>query len=96
MTWYLLGLALKSSQTSQNALEDAIEGALRVARRDGHLMYPQMASEDELVVEILAWSRELGLQIDLDAAEEDENEEAVLDLEEALKEAQRLDEEEIN
>ena len=96
MTWYLLGLALKSSQTSQNALEDAIEGALRVARRDGHLLYPQMASEDELVVEILAWSRELGLQIDLDAAEEDENEEAVLDLEEALKEAQRLDEEEIN
>ena len=94
MSWYLLGLALKSSQTTQTILEDAIEGALRVARRDRHLLYPQMTSEDELVNEILTWSRELGMQIDLDAVEEDENEEAMMDLEEALKEAERLDEEE--
>lgn len=93
MTWYLLGFALKSSQSPQSNLEDAIEGALRVARRDGHLLYPQMTSEDELVLEILTWSRELDLQIDLDAVEEDESEEAVMDLEEALKEAERLDEE---
>lgn len=95
MTWYLLGFALKSQATaSQSApLEDAIEGALRVARRDGHLAYPQMTSDDELVNEILAWARELEMQVDLDAVEEDETEEAVMDLEEALKEAERLDEE---
>ena len=76
MTWYLLGFALKSQATaSQSApLEDAIEGALRVARRDGHLAYPQMTSDDELVNEILAWARELEMQVDLDAVEEDETE----------------------
>ena len=97
MTWYLLGFALKSQNSALSPpLEDAIEGALRVARRDGHLSYPEMISEDELVQEILTWSRELGMQIDLDAMEEDETEDAVLDLEEALKEAERLDEEDTN
>lgn len=99
MTWYLLGFALKSSSSSQGGeanLEDAIEGALRVARRDGHLLYPQMTSTDELVLEILSWYKELGMQVDLDSVEEDENEEAAIDLEEALKEAERLDDEEAN
>lgn len=94
MTWYLLCLSLKSqtNSTTTAPLEDAIEGALRISRRDGHLIYPQMISEDELVLEIISWAKGLGMEIDLDSIEEDETEEAVMDLEEALKEAERLDE----
>jgi tetratricopeptide (TPR) repeat protein len=95
MTWYLLGLALKTSQNIQ-ALEDAIEGSLRVARRDGHICYPEMQTDDELVQEILVWSRDLGMQIDLDAVEEEEAEEAVMEIEEALEEAEKLDQAESN
>lgn len=90
MTWYLLGFSLKSSQNT-SALEDSIEGALRVARRDGNLRYPEMQTEDELVQEILNWSRELGMEIDLDAMEEEEADGAVMDIEEALEEAEKLD-----
>ena len=95
MTWYLLGFALKASQ-NVSALEDAIEGALRVARRDGHLRYPEMQSEDELVQEILGWSKELGMQIDLDAMEEEEADGTVMEIEEALEEAEKLDQAEDN
>lgn len=91
MTWYLVCFALKTSQTQLPALEDAIEGALRVSRRDGHLKYPEMQTEDELVLEIMGWAQELKMEIDLDAAEEEEADGAVMDLEEALNEAERLD-----
>lgn len=95
MTWYLLGFALKTSQ-NVSALEDAIEGSLRVARRDGHLRYPEMQTDDELVQEILGWSKELVMEIDLDAVEEEEAEGAVMEIEEALEEAEKLDEAEGN
>lgn len=85
MTWYLLGFALKQIPTATAAFEDAIEGALRVSRRDGHLQYPQLLSSDELVQEILGWMHEINLQVDLDAEEEDDG---VLDLEEAIREAE--------
>ena len=95
MTWYLLGFALKASQNIQS-LEDAIEGSLRVARRDGHLRFPEMQTDDELVQEILGWSKELGMEIDLDGVEEDEAECAVMEIEEALEEAEKLDQAEGN
>lgn len=91
MTWYLLCFALKQTASNSSYLEDAIEGSLRVSRRDGHLRYPEMKTEDELVVEILGWARERGMEIDLDAVVEDEAEGAVLDLEAALEEAEKID-----
>ena len=92
MTWYLLALTLKTSQNIP-ALEDAILGSLRVSRRDGHLQYPSLHSDDELIQEIVNWAGELGMKVDLDAIERDEEEDAVLDLEEALEEAERIDQE---
>lgn len=92
MTWYLLCFALKQQNPSNlAALEDAIEGALRVSRRDFHLQYPSLHTEDELVQEILAWMREFDLKIDLDAAEEEEAEDELMELEAAIEEAKKLD-----
>lgn len=97
MTWYLLCLTLKTKNENDNlsALEDAIEGALRVSRRDGHLKYPEMITEDELVLEILNWYRELGMDCDLDAIEEEDDDD-ILDLEKTLKEAESFDTNEFN
>ena len=94
MTWYLLCFALRQQISNDglvSALEDALEGSLRVARRDGHLQYPSLNTDDELVQEILAWAQEINLKVDLDGADEDERDGAVLDLEAALLEAEKLD-----
>lgn len=78
MTWYLLCLALKmappsaSSDVSGTVLRDALEGALRVARREGLLQYPELTSSDDLVVELLAMAAALQMPLDdLDRVEED-------------------------
>ena len=96
MTWYLLCLSLKNmiidSLSSIDVLKDGIEGALRVARRDGFLKYPEMTAEDDLVQEILNWAGELEIIVDLDQMEREEAEGVSIDLEAALEEAERIDE----
>lgn len=93
MTWYLLCLSLKNidSLSSIDVLKDGIEGALRVARRDGFLKYPEMTTEDDLVQEILNWAGELEIIVDLDEMEREEAEGVSMDLEAALEEAERID-----
>lgn len=93
MTWYLLCLSLKNieSSSSIDVLKDGIEGALRVARRDGFLKYPEMTTEDDLVQEILIWAGDLEIIVDLDEMEREEAEGVSMDLEAALEEAERID-----
>lgn len=93
MTWYLLCLSLKNidSLSSIDVLKDGIEGALRVARRDGFLKYPEMTTEDDLVQEILNWAGELEIIVDLDEMEREEAEGVSMDFEAALEEAERID-----